>query len=131
MPRRGRSSTASSRRNLPARAPVAAPAPMRPATAMQPQQPSLFGQMASTAAGVAVGSAIGHTAGAAITGAFSGGNSEAPVIQQQPMQQPQSNPCLEELKQLVDCSSTQADISLCQGFSEALRQCRSRYNMMM
>ena len=31
-------------------------------------QPSLFGQMATTASAMAVGSAVGHTIGAAITG---------------------------------------------------------------
>jgi hypothetical protein len=40
-----------------------------PAQSMpQPQQPGMFAQMASTAAGVAVGSTIGHTMGHAITG---------------------------------------------------------------
>merc|ERR1719492_622610 len=45
----------------------------------QPQQPSLFKQMAVTAGGVAVGSAVGHVAGAAITGAMSGGGSSEPA----------------------------------------------------
>ncbi|KAI5956777.1 hypothetical protein KGF54_000394 [Candida jiufengensis] len=51
----------------------------------QQRQPGLFGQMASTAAGVAVGSTIGHTLGAGITGMF-GGRSEAPVEQQHQQQ---------------------------------------------
>lgn len=42
-------------RNVPARAPPSAPAP---AMAGQPQQPSMFSQMAATAGGVAVGSAV-------------------------------------------------------------------------
>ena len=37
----------------------------------QPRQPGLFGQMASTAAGVAVGSTIGHTIGHGITASTS------------------------------------------------------------
>lgn len=41
--------------NVPARAPPSTPAPV---AAGQPQQPSLFGQMAATAGGVAVGSAV-------------------------------------------------------------------------
>jgi len=48
----------------------------------QPQQPGMFAQMASTAAGVAVGSTIGHTLGAGITSMF-GGSSQAPAEQQQ------------------------------------------------
>lgn len=47
---------------------VPAPAPARPASVAQPapqqsSQPGLFGQMASTAAGVAVGSTVGHVLG--------------------------------------------------------------------
>ncbi|KAL8738035.1 MAG: hypothetical protein Q9181_001103 [Wetmoreana brouardii] len=47
--------------------------PGPPAQAGQQQPPGLFGQMASTAAGVAVGSSIGH----AIGGFFGGGSSSA------------------------------------------------------
>ncbi|KAL8914160.1 MAG: hypothetical protein Q9171_001155 [Xanthocarpia ochracea] len=57
-----------------------------PANAQKPgapaqtgQQPGLFGQMASTAAGVAVGSSIGH----AIGGFFGGGSSSAAAEPQQ------------------------------------------------
>lgn len=57
-----------------------------PAQPQTQRQPGLFGQMASTAAGVAVGSTIGHTLGAGITGMF-GGRSEAPVDQPQQQQQ--------------------------------------------
>ncbi|CAG9786724.1 unnamed protein product [Diatraea saccharalis] len=140
MPRRGRSASpppAPQRRaapppsNVPARAPPATPAPA-PMTA-QPQQPSLFGQMAATAGGVAVGSAVGHMAGSALTGMFSGGSSE-PVPQQQPQaqapapvynqnQQPQG-PCAWEIKQFIECAQQQHDLSLCEGFNEALRQCK-------
>ncbi|KAH0354307.1 hypothetical protein KCU81_g1135, partial [Aureobasidium melanogenum] len=58
-----------------------APPPPPAAAPAAPQQsggPGLFGQMASTAAGVAVGSSIGH----AIGGFFGGGSSSAPVEQQ-------------------------------------------------
>ncbi|EAW09229.1 coiled-coil-helix-coiled-coil-helix domain-containing protein [Aspergillus clavatus NRRL 1] len=54
-----------------------APPPMAPV--QQSSGPGLFGQMASTAAGVAVGSSIGH----AIGGFFSGGSSSAPAETQQ------------------------------------------------
>ncbi|KAL8930518.1 MAG: hypothetical protein Q9208_000702 [Pyrenodesmia sp. 3 TL-2023] len=49
-----------------------------PAPAGQQKSPGLFGQMASTAAGVAVGSSIGH----AIGGLFGGGSSTAAEPQQ-------------------------------------------------
>ncbi|KAH0543765.1 hypothetical protein FGG08_001947 [Glutinoglossum americanum] len=48
-------------------------------TQAQGSGPGLFGQMASTAAGVAVGSSIGH----AIGGFFGGGSSSAPAETQQ------------------------------------------------
>ncbi|ELK15594.1 Coiled-coil-helix-coiled-coil-helix domain-containing protein 10, mitochondrial [Pteropus alecto] len=87
-------------------------------------------QMASTAAGVAVGSAVGHVVGSALTGALSGGSSEPaqPSAQQAPARaapQPlQLGPCAYEIRQFLDCSTTQSDLSLCEGFSEALKQCK-------
>ena len=48
--------------NVPARAPPSQPAPAA-AAPQQTAQPGLFGQMASTAAGVAVGSTVGHVLG--------------------------------------------------------------------
>merc|ERR1719295_751980 len=114
----------------------------------QPQQPSLFKQLAVTAGGVAVGSAVGHVAGAAITGAMSGGGSSEPAPapaaatpppppQQyygqppppaygQPPPQPQepTGPCAWEIKNFIQCAQGQADLTLCEGFNEALRQCK-------
>ncbi|KAI3402902.1 hypothetical protein KGF56_004363 [Candida oxycetoniae] len=54
------------------------------------QGPGLFGQMASTAAGVAVGSTIGHTLGAGISSIFGGGGSREQAVEQQPQQQQQN-----------------------------------------
>ncbi|XP_041978994.1 coiled-coil-helix-coiled-coil-helix domain-containing protein 10, mitochondrial [Aricia agestis] len=137
MPRRGRSASpppaprraAPPPSNVPAHAPPSTPAPM----GAQPQQPSLFGQMAATAGGVAVGSAVGHMAGSALTGMFSGGSSEpAPQQQAAPPQatynqlqgQPPTGPCAWEIKQFLECAQQQHDLSLCEGFNEALRQCK-------
>merc|ERR1711992_165982 len=105
----------------------------------QPQQPSLFKQMAATAGGVAVGSAVGHVAGSALTGMFSGGSSSeaapaaaapaaaaapppAPLYGQQAQPQEPSGPCAWEIKQFLQCAQGQTDITLCEGFNEALRQ---------
>ncbi|XP_050298664.1 coiled-coil-helix-coiled-coil-helix domain-containing protein 10, mitochondrial isoform X2 [Anthonomus grandis grandis] len=144
MPRRGRSSPSPSRsHNLPARtAPAPPPAPVQaaPAAPAPSQGPGLFGQMAATAGGVAVGSAIGHTVGHAVTGMFSGdGSSEpAPAPQQQAVPQQQygqpqsteaSGPCAWEIKQFLQCASTQSDLTLCQGFNEAIQQCKIRNNV--
>eukprot|EP00088_Acartia_fossae_P014024 TRINITY_DN1745_c0_g1_i5.p1 TRINITY_DN1745_c0_g1~~TRINITY_DN1745_c0_g1_i5.p1 ORF type:complete len:153 (-),score=58.28 TRINITY_DN1745_c0_g1_i5:46-504(-) len=151
MPRRGRAASPPARApapraappppapaasHPPAHAPPAAPMMAQPA----PQQPSMFKQMAATAGGVAVGSAVGHVAGSALTGMFSGGGSNeaaapppaaAAAPQQQYAQQPQQDqgPCAWEIKSFVQCAQTQPDITLCEGFNEALRQCK-QYNGM-
>lgn len=123
----------------PARAPVqAAPVPMRaapaaPMMAAAPSQgPGLMGQMAATAGGVAIGSAVGHTIGHGLTSMFGGGGSSEPVAQAPaaaPAQQYASpeqtgGACAWELKQFLSCAQNQSDLSLCEGFNEALRQCK-------
>ena len=79
----------------------------------------------------------GHTMGAALTGGLSGGSSDqvaAPASQQQ-LQQPGSlsdsgtSVCELELRQFVQCSQTRGDLSLCQGFSDALRDCRRAHGL--
>ncbi|XP_063915524.1 coiled-coil-helix-coiled-coil-helix domain-containing protein 10, mitochondrial isoform X2 [Zophobas morio] len=139
MPRRGRSASPTPRSapktTLPARTQPSAPAHPPPAQAA-PQQPGLFGQMAATAGGVAIGSAVGHTMGSALTGMFSGGSSE-PAPQQQQQQAPQqggysqeaTGPCAWEIQQFLQCAQTQGDLSLCQGFNEAIQQCKIRNNI--
>ncbi|XP_070683863.1 coiled-coil-helix-coiled-coil-helix domain-containing protein 10, mitochondrial [Pempheris klunzingeri] len=121
-------------------APSYAPAPAHPppaalASAPAPSQgPGLMAQMATTAAGVAVGSAVGHVVGSALTGAFSGGSSSSsgsssepakPTYQEPPRPAPaQPGPCHFEVKQFLDCATNQNDLSLCEGFNEALKQCK-------
>jgi len=157
MARRGRSASpppvsrrqmsTSPQRAAPQPAPtrsVPAPAPAPPTAVGAPASsggPSMFQQMAATAGGVAVGSAIGHTVGAALTGAFSGGDSSksdvaaAPVPAAAPQQtyaaaQPNADgPCSWEINQFLQCAQGQSDLSLCEGFNEALRQCKSRNAM--
>ena len=112
-------------RNVPANRPAASVA------APPPRQPGLFGQMASTAAGVAVGSTIGHVAGAALTSGFSGdGKHVDDAAQGQQVQESRNpqNPCEYEMKQFLDCAQNQSDVTLCQGFNEALKQCKLYYN---
>lgn len=94
----------------------------------------MLGSIASTAAGVAIGSVAGH----AITGMFSGSGSsenhaqeqqQAPVAQQHssfaPQDQTQQGPCAWEIKQFLQCAQQQSDLSLCEGFNEAMRQCKT------
>jgi len=98
----------------------------------QPQQPSLMGQMAATAGGVAIGSAVGHTIGHAMTGLFSGGSeAAAPDATTTPQTAAQGAPaapaagaCSWEVKQFLECAQNQSDLSLCESFNEALRQCK-------
>ncbi|KAK2113977.1 Coiled-coil-helix-coiled-coil-helix domain-containing protein 10, mitochondrial, partial [Saguinus oedipus] len=68
--------------------------------------------------------------GSALTRAFSGGSSEPaqPATQQatthaasQPLQM---GPCAYEIRQFLDCSTTQSDLSLCEGFIKVLKQCK-------
>ena len=93
--------------------------------------------MAATAGGVAVGSAVGHVAGSAITGMFSGGSSAPAPQAAAPAPPPPapaapapsqeiSGPCAMEIKQFIQCSQNQYDISMCEGFNEALKECKAR-----
>ncbi|KAK9512837.1 hypothetical protein O3M35_001167 [Rhynocoris fuscipes] len=142
MPRRASGGRPAPRTSLPARtAPAPPPAPVQQPMMQQPQQPSLFKQMAATAGGVAVGSAVGHVVGAGLTGMLSGGGggSEHAVAAQpaaaapaaQPGQYPEEpkGPCAWEIKQFLQCAQQQSDLSLCQGFNEAIRQCKENYHM--
>merc|ERR1719204_2962750 len=101
-------------------------------------------QMAATAGGVAIGSAVGHVAGSAITGMMGGGGSSQPAEQyQQPPEQYQQQPhygqqqqqqqpegaCAWEIKSFIQCAQTQTDLTLCDGFNEALKQCKQHHGM--
>jgi len=121
----------------------AAPAPVAPSAG-----PGLFGQMAATAGGVAIGSAVGHAVGHAFTG---GSGGAAQRYEEQPQQvsqaqeqqgymQPQAyqqqqyeskgqnQMCKFELDEFIKCAQTN-DYSLCEGFNNALKECRVRYGM--
>merc|ERR1712210_61961 len=121
--------------------PMAAP----PSAMAQPQQPGMGKQMAAMAGGVAVGSAVGHVAGSAITGMMGGGGGSQPAEQQyqqppeqyQQQQQPQygqqqqeqGGACAWEIKSFIQCAQTQSDLTLCDGFNEALKQCKQYHGM--
>ena len=51
------------------------------------------------------------------------GQQQQPYGQQE--QQPQT--CNYELRQFMECAQNNPDISLCQGFNEALKQCKQSY----
>lgn len=73
-----------------------------------------------------------------MTGAFSGSGSETQASPPQQQQQPvapqhqtteQSGPCAWEIKQFLSCAQNQSDLTLCEGFNEAIRQCKSQHGM--
>ncbi|KAL9088296.1 MAG: hypothetical protein Q9165_006220 [Trypethelium subeluteriae] len=99
------------------------------------QGSGLFGQMASTAAGVAVGSSIGH----AIGGFFGGGSSQAPAEQQQQEQAPASYDngqyaytqqapaaCENDVRSFRKCMDEQnGNMSICGWYLDQLKACQA------
>lgn len=125
------SAASSTRPSVPATAPPPAAQQVQPAM-VQGQQPSLFGQMASTAAGVAVGHSVGH----AITGMFSGGggsSSSSAAPEQQAAAAPQQYPagsapvynaCELDQRAFMKClEQNNNDIASCQMFYDLYKQC--------
>ncbi|KAF2709696.1 hypothetical protein K504DRAFT_534024 [Pleomassaria siparia CBS 279.74] len=116
---------------------AAAPAPAAAAPAPQQavsQGPGLFGQMASTAAGVAVGSTIGHALG----GMFSGGGSSeaaAPAAQSTEFaqqhqtnyaQQSGSGACQADIQNFRKCmDDNQGSLSICGWYMDQLKACQA------
>lgn len=106
----------------------------RPPSTQQSQQPGLFSQMASTAAGVAVGSAVGHTIGAGISGMF-GGSSSAPEQQQQQQQmapmdsqsynQDQMRACDMDARNFTRClDDNNGNFQICDYYLQQLKACQ-------
>jgi len=103
--------------------------------------------MAATAGGVAVGSVVGHGVSSMLFGGGSSGSSEPapaqqqaaappqqyqdPYYQQPPpqQQQQQGEACAWEVRQFVQCAQSQSDLSLCEGFNQALKDCKNRMAM--
>jgi len=119
-----------------AHSPAATQKATPPAVQQQSSGPGLFGQMASTAAGVAVGSSIGH----AIGGLFSGGSSsppaeaqQAPPLQAQPMDNSlyQSNAwtnpaCETDVRNFRKCmDDNKGDLSICGWYLDQLKACQA------
>ncbi|KAH8587575.1 hypothetical protein B0O99DRAFT_694343 [Bisporella sp. PMI_857] len=114
---------------------TAAPPAAAPAQQAGSQGPGLFGQMASTAAGVAVGSSIGH----AIGGFFGGGSSsqaEAAPAQESSVQaagtqgQAQNSwgarDCGVDAKQFTKClDENQGNMQICGWYLEQLKACQA------
>ncbi|KAI0173631.1 hypothetical protein GGR52DRAFT_543828 [Hypoxylon sp. FL1284] len=143
MPRnRSAARPAPARPTVPSRAP--APQQQRPAATYAPAQqhpqqhapsaaapqasqgPGLFGQMASTAAGVAVGSSIGHAVG----GLFSGGGSSEPAEAAPPQASPQQNQwgnnCAGATQSFTKCmDDNSGNMQICGWYLEQLKACQA------
>ncbi|KAI0978854.1 hypothetical protein GJ496_002023 [Pomphorhynchus laevis] len=91
-----------------------------------PQSPGLFGQMAATAAGVAVGSTVGRVAAGSLLGDRSEGT---PVAQSSPQTELSANPCYDSINNFLRCIEENNDVSMCQGFSEVLKECKARHGL--
>nr|XP_002124542.1 coiled-coil-helix-coiled-coil-helix domain-containing protein 2 [Ciona intestinalis] len=139
MPRGRRSSPSPMRRPAPERSyrpppPTRQPAPAPPTQMAAPasQGPGMMGQIAGTAAGVAIGSVVGHGVSSALFGGHGSSESKPDVTyqEQQPQQfQQQPQVCSWELQQFLACAQNQGDISLCEGFNDALKQCKRNYGV--
>lgn len=108
-------------------------APTQPAAAQQQgsQGPGLFGQMASTAAGVAVGSSIGHA-----IGGFFGGGSSAPAAAQQDnaignndaystQTYDEPSECAFQIRSFQTCmNENEGNMTICQWYMTQLKACQ-------
>ncbi|KJR89374.1 CHCH domain protein [Sporothrix schenckii 1099-18] len=121
----------------PARAPHAAP----PAAAAGPasQGPGLFGQMASTAAGVAIGSTVGHAVSGMLFGGGSSSSSELPAAAPQQsasaqqygapssaQQESWGNNCAGATQQFTTCmDENSGNMQICGWYLEQLKACQA------
>ncbi|CUM68047.1 uncharacterized protein PRCAT00005762001 [Priceomyces carsonii] len=137
MPRQRRSSptqrtqtrSASTAAHYPSSHPVQA---SHPAQGQTRQGPGLFGQMASTAAGVAVGSTIGHTLGAGISSIFGGSSSAPAEVQdqqlasaQQQNYQEEARHCDADAKNFTRClDDNGGNMQICEYYLQQLKACQ-------
>lgn len=125
----------SSRSPPPRQAPTATrPMPTAPtATTTAPQSGSMLGGIGSTImTGMAfgAGSEIAHQAVRGVIGSGSKESTEHQAPQQQQQQQQQMQPCQNEIYNFSQCISNEANLSYCQGLSDALKSCKQMHNML-
>uniref|UniRef100_A0A182K642 CHCH domain-containing protein n=1 Tax=Anopheles christyi TaxID=43041 RepID=A0A182K642_9DIPT len=113
------------------------PTKTAPATAAipTPAAPGLFSQMAATAGGVAIGSVLGRALGGLFERSEPKESSTDAVVKEKqtameaatvsekssPMEE-----CNLEIKQFLSCIDKEVDAKICEGFKEAMQQCKSR-----
>ncbi|XP_069683247.1 coiled-coil-helix-coiled-coil-helix domain-containing protein 2-like [Periplaneta americana] len=101
--------------------------PSPPQTQKQQQQqqqekPGVFEQTAATAAGVVVGTAVGHAIGSVghAIGSVLMGESNVEAASRQD----EDGPCINESRELLQCSEKHSDFRICESFYRALRNCK-------
>ncbi|XP_050502388.1 coiled-coil-helix-coiled-coil-helix domain-containing protein 10, mitochondrial-like [Diabrotica virgifera virgifera] len=94
------------------------------------KRPGVFGQMAATAGGVAVGTTIGHFVGNILTNIIGLASKKTTDSNNdvQRYEEPRRS-CSKEIQQFINCAATEKDITLCQGFNEAIRECKQKHNL--
>ncbi|KAI7867650.1 hypothetical protein BDF14DRAFT_1742872 [Spinellus fusiger] len=103
----------------------------------QPRQPGLFGQMASTAAGVAVGSTLGHTMANGMSSLWgsssepsgpsehSSSSSSSDAYQGHTSLSQGNTACESDARQFTQClEQTNNDVKACQWYLENLKACQ-------
>ncbi|KAI1436903.1 hypothetical protein GGR50DRAFT_153154 [Xylaria sp. CBS 124048] len=109
-------------------APAPTQAPLATASAPAPvasQGPGLFGQMASTAAGVAVGSTIGHALGGLFGGSSSTPAEAAPQQTNMASQSQVQNNCAGAAESFTKCmDDNSGNMQICNWYLEQLKACQ-------
>ncbi|WFD34110.1 hypothetical protein MCUN1_000942 [Malassezia cuniculi] len=98
--------------------------PSQPVHVQSSSGPGLFGQMASTAAGVAVGSTVGH----GLSNMLFGGRSEpvpAAAAPQEYAQQSAPINCEVQSKEFLNCLEKTNDVNSCSYYLEQLKACQA------
>ncbi|CAG9832091.1 unnamed protein product [Diabrotica balteata] len=90
----------------------------------------VFSQMAATAGGVAVGTTVGHFVGNILTSIIGMASNKTADSNKdiQRYEEPRRT-CSKEIQQFINCAATEKDITLCQGFNEAIQHCKQKHNL--
>uniref|UniRef100_A0A182PHG9 CHCH domain-containing protein n=1 Tax=Anopheles epiroticus TaxID=199890 RepID=A0A182PHG9_9DIPT len=105
-----------------------------PSAIPTPQQPGIFSQMAATAGGVALGSILGRALGGLLEpkeqGAVATDKEKQSAMEAAtasvPDKKPPTEECNLEIKQFLSCIDREADVKICEGFKEAMQQCKNK-----
>uniref|UniRef100_A0A182RMI6 CHCH domain-containing protein n=1 Tax=Anopheles funestus TaxID=62324 RepID=A0A182RMI6_ANOFN len=110
--------------------------PTAPTLATPAPGSGLFSQMAATAGGVAIGSVLGRALGGLFERSEPKEQStdavekeKKPAMESIPATTDKSGPneeCSLEIKQFLSCVDKEMDAKICEGFKEAMQQCKTK-----